>query len=396
MRDFKMYIDGRPTEGALSMDVINPATWQIIAQCPRADATQLCAAVAAAKRAFPGWSRTDIEERCRLISKIVDALESRQSEFARLLTAEQGKPLDQAAGEIAGAIATARGLLTLRMQTKTVLKDNETEKVIEHRTPLGVVAAITPWNFPLVLLIQKVVPALMTGNTVVAKPAATTPPTSLLFGEICNEYLPAGVLNMITDANDLGSMLTSHPDIAKIAFTGSTATGKKVMESAASSIKRFTLELGGNDAAIVLDDVDVPEAARNIFDAAMINAGQLCVAAKRVYVHESQYDEMCHELATLADATIVDNGMKQGTQLGPIQNRAQYEKVKALIEDARSKGKIIAGGEFGDGPGFFIRPTIVRDIDDDARLVWEEQFGPVLPVMSYRSIDEVIQRANDT
>ena len=203
-------------------------------------------------------------------------------------------------------------------------------------------------------------------------------------------------MNVITDQNDLGDALTSHPDVAKIAFTGSTATGRKVMASAASRLKRLTLELGGNDAAIVLDDVDPKQIAPKLFMAAMVNSGQVCLAAKRIYVPESIYDAVCAELAKLAASAVVGNGMDAGTQFGPLQNRMQYEKVKSLIDDARSKGQVIAGGEPVPGPGFFIRPTIVRDLPDSARLVCEEQFGPVMPVLKYKTVDEAIARANDT
>ncbi len=201
---------------------------------------------------------------------------------------------------------------------------------------------------------------------------------------------------MITDQNDLGALLTKHPDIAKISFTGSTATGQKVMQSAASGIKRVTLELGGNDAAIVLDDASVANVAPKVLAAAMMNAGQVCLAAKRVYVPSPLYEEMCDELARLADEIVVGDGMQQGSQMGPLQNKAQYDKVRALIDETRQDGNIIAGGVGHSGPGYFIRPTIVRDISDDARLVKEEQFGPVMPVLSYDDLDDVINRANDT
>jgi acyl-CoA reductase-like NAD-dependent aldehyde dehydrogenase len=239
-------------------------------------------------------------------------------------------------------------------------------------------------------------PALITGNTVVGKPAPTTPLTALLFGEMAVGILPPGVLNIIADANDLGDKLTSHPDVAKVSFTGSTATGKKVMESVASSLKRLTLELGGNDAAIILDDADIDIVAPKIFNAAMANAGQICLATKRVYAHSSHYDALCSALVRLADEAVVDDGLKLGTTMGPVQNKMQYEKVKAYIEDATANGKVIAGGKALEREGYFIAPTIVRDIGDDARLVREEQFGPVLPVMSYDDLDDAIARANDT
>jgi acyl-CoA reductase-like NAD-dependent aldehyde dehydrogenase len=268
--------------------------------------------------------------------------------------------------------------------------------VVEIHAPLGVVAAITPWNFPLGLLMHKVAPALLAGNTMVAKPAGTTPLTSLLFGTLCAQILPRGVINIVADANDLGGYLTAHSGIAKIAFTGSTATGRQVMANAAPAIKRITLELGGNDAALVLDDADVKSVAGKVFQGAMFNAGQVCIAVKRAYVPEAMYDEFVSELCGLADAAIVDDGLKQGTQIGPIQNKAQFDRLASLLEDSRAEGTIAAGGVLPDRPGYFIQPTIVRDIGDDARLVREEQFGPILPVLRYNDLDEAIGRVNDT
>jgi acyl-CoA reductase-like NAD-dependent aldehyde dehydrogenase len=351
--------------------------------------------VQAAKTAFPAWSRLNVAARRAKIMAIADGVEGRLDELARLLTAEQGKPLRDAMGEIGGAAAILRVLASLELPNK-VLLDDAKEKIIEHRTPLGVVAAITPWNFPMSILVIKVAPALLAGNTVVAKPAPTTPLTTLRFAEICNEHLPPGVFNVITDQNDLGALLTKHPDVAKVSFTGSTATGKKVMESAAGSLKRVTLELGGNDAAIVLDDVDTKVIAPKLFAGAMLNSGQVCLAIKRIYVHESLYEAMCGELAELADAAVVGNGMHDDTQYGPLQNKTQFEKVGALMEQTHRDGQFIAGGRISDGPGYFIRPSIVRDISDGARLVREEQFGPVVPVLRYKHIDEAVARANDT
>lgn len=394
-RDFRLLIDGEAIAGASTFDVVNPATGAAFAQCPKADAALVDRAVAAAKRAFPGWAATPIEERAALVAKIADALEARAGEFTSLLTAEQGKPLDQAMYEVMGSVFTLRAFAEMRIEPKT-LRDTDGNVVIEHRTPLGVVAAITPWNFPVILVMNKLGPALVTGNTIVIKPAPTTPLTTLLLGEICRELLPPGVVNVICDQNDLGARLTGHPDVAKVAFTGSTATGKKVMAAAAEGVKRVTLELGGNDAAIVLDDVNPRQVAQKVYGGAMANAGQICVAIKRAYVPEAMYDEFCDELARLAKEAVVDDGSKQGTTVGPLQNRMQFEKVKALLEDAKARGTVLAGGEPLDRPGYFIPPTIVRDLDDDAPLVREEQFGPVLPVLKYADIDDVIRRANDT
>lgn len=394
-QSFHMLVAGRAESGRASFDIVNPASGEAFAKCPRADEALLNEAVEAAKAAFPAWSRKPIEERASTINALADQLQSRAEEFARLLTQEQGKPLNQAMNEVMGSVFTLKAFAAMRLEPK-VLRQEGSSTVVEHRAPLGVVAAITPWNFPLILLMNKLGPALLAGNTMVVKPAPTTPLTSLLFGDICRKILPAGVVNIICDENDLGSALTSHPDVAKVAFTGSTATGKKVMQSAAGTVKRVTLELGGNDAAIVLDDVDPVEIAGKVFQGAMTNAGQICVAVKRAYVPESIYDPFCDELARLANAAVVDDGARQGAQIGPVQNRMQFEKIKEFLADAREKGNVIAGGEALDRPGYFIPPTIVRDLPEDARLVQEEQFGPVLPVLSYSDIDDVIARANDS
>jgi acyl-CoA reductase-like NAD-dependent aldehyde dehydrogenase len=393
--EFRMLIDGSLTPGVSMFDVVNPATAQPFAACPKADEALLERAIAAAKRAQPGWAATPVEERAALVNKLADALEARIGEFASLLTSEQGKPLDQAGYEIMGSVFTLRAFAAMRVEPK-ILRDEGGNKVIEHRTPLGVVASITPWNFPLILLMNKLGPALVTGNTMVAKPAPTTPLTTLLFGELAQAILPAGVLNIVCDQNELGPLMTGHPDVAKVAFTGSTATGKKVMASSASTVKRVTLELGGNDAAIVLDDVDARQVAKKVYQGAMTNAGQICVAVKRAYVPSAMYDDFCDELAKLANEAIVDDGAKQGTTIGPVQNKMQFDKVSALIADAKTRGTVLAGGEPMDRPGYFIAPTIVRDLPEDAPLVQEEQFGPVLPVMKYDDIADVIARANDS
>jgi acyl-CoA reductase-like NAD-dependent aldehyde dehydrogenase len=391
--EFKLVIDGKLVDGAATLDVVNPATGKVFTTCARADKAQLDAAVASAKAAFPAWSATSIETRRQALLKIADALSARIPEFAKLLTEEQGKPLAHAAGELGGAVAMLHAFAAMDLPDK-VLRDDARETIIQRHAPLGVIAAITPWNFPIVLLMIKVAPALLAGNTVVAKPAPTTPLTTLLFGELCAQILPPGVLNVIVDQNDLGGFLTTHPDVAKVAFTGSTATGRKVMASVASTIKRVTLELGGNDAAIVLDDVNVKETAAKIFQGAMVNSGQVCLAIKRVYVPDAMYEEMCAELAALANAHVVGDGLDAATQMGPLQNKVQFEKVKEFLEDARVNGKIIAGGKALDRDGFFIAPTIVRDIPDGARLVQEEQFGPVLPVLKYSDLNDAIARVN--
>ncbi len=393
MSAYKLLINGKLVAGDQSMDVINPATEAVLTACPRASEAQLDEAVAAAKAAFPAWSAQTIESRKAVVSAIADAIEANAESLAQLLTEEQGKPLADATGEVYGTAAFFRYFTSLDLPVK-VIEDSAGKLVEAHRKPLGVVGAIVPWNFPLILMAFKLPPALIAGNTLVLKPAPTTPLTTLRLGELIQDIVPPGVVNIITDQNDLGAPLTAHPDVRKVSFTGSSATGSKVMAGAAGLLKRITLELGGNDAGIVLDDVDPKEVAPKLFQSAFQNSGQVCIAMKRLYVHESIYDEMCDELTTIANDTIVGDGMQQGTRLGPLQNRMQYERVQELIKDAAQHGRIIAGGEVVDQPGYFIRPTIVRDIVDGTRLVDEEQFGPVLPVIKYSDFEDVVKRAN--
>jgi len=393
MKDFKLLINGRLTPGASSMDVINPATEEVLAVCPRASKAQLDAAVAAAKAAFPAWSRTPVAERKQALAAIADAIQANAAELARLLTQEQGKPIGDATGEVYGAAAFFRYFTMLDLPVK-VLDDSDTRKVEVRRRPLGVIGAIVPWNFPLILMAFKVPAALLAGNTVVLKPAPTTPLSTLKLAELIKDLLPPGVLNVIADAGDLGAALTAHPDVRKISFTGSTATGRKVMAGAAEALKRITLELGGNDAGIVLADNDPKAVAPKLFAGAFQNSGQVCIAMKRLYVHDSIYDAVCTELAALAESAVVGDGLEQGTQLGPLQNKMQYDRVMELIEDAKQHGKVIAGGVPVDRKGYFIRPTIVRDISDGTRLVDEEQFGPVLPVIRFEDPEDALARAN--
>lgn len=375
------------------MPVINPATGRAFATAPRADAAQLDAAVAAGRGAFPGWAALSYAERRVFLERFADGVEARFEEFARLMTMEQGKPLDQARGEVGGTIAGLRWFAAQEIAPH-IIRDTPSERITEHRSPLGVVAAITPWNFPLILLVVKLAPALITGNVVIAKPAPTTPLTTLLLGEVAADILPPGVFQTLADANDLGAALTSHPGIAHVSFTGSTATGKKVLANTADTLKRFTLELGGNDAALVLDDADVATVAPAIFGAAMVNAGQVCLAAKRVYAPRAIYDDLCDALGALARAAVVGDGLDQGSQIGPVQNAAQYAKLIDYLAEAREQGRIVAGGAPIEREGYFIAPTIVRDLPGDARLVREEQFGPVLPVLAYDDLGQAIAAIN--
>lgn len=392
MTDFNLLIDGKLEKGDAVISVINPATEEIFAQAPRASQAQLDKAVAAAKAAFPAWSALSFAERGKTLTAIADILDANSDALARLLTQEQGKPLKSAAQEIRGTSAAFRWFATITLDDETRI-DAQGRKFDVRRKALGPVGVILPWNYPLLLIGSRAAPALIAGNTVVLKPAPTTPVATLHFAALIKDTLPPGVFNVITDANDLGDALTGHKDIRKISFTGSTATGRKVMRSAADTLARTTLELGGNDAGIVLDDVDPKAVAPKIFDGAFSNSGQVCIAMKRLYVHESLYDQMCSELALLADSAIVGDGLEQGTQFGPLQNKTQFEKVKSIIDDARRHGTVLGSGATPD-KGYFVRPTIVRDIAEGTRLVDEEQFGPVLPVIKYSDSEDALARAN--
>ena len=345
------------------------------------------------RSAFDRWSLLPISERQARVLELADRMTAERERLARLLSQEQGKPLAEATAEVDFTPAYLRHFAGLELPVE-VLQDDAAGRAEVHRRPLGVVAGITPWNFPVLLAAMKMGPALVAGNTFILKPAPTTPLTSLVLGELCADLFPAGVVSVLADANDIGPVLTAHPDIAKVSFTGSTETGRRVMESAADSIKRLTLELGGCDPAIVLEDADVKSAAAGILGAALLCSGQVCIAPKRIYVHDAIYEDFCGEIAERARDVVVGPGLEEGTNMGPLQNAAQFEKVKDYLEDARENGKIIAGGSALDREGFFIEPTVVRDVSDGTRIVDEEQFGPIIPVVRFSDEADALARAN--
>jgi len=391
--EFKMLINGALVGGSSKAPVINPATGESFADRPVASREQLDEAVAAAKAAQVGWAAASAAERKEVLHAIASRIEENTDAIARTLTLEQGKPLRDSKGEIGLLVATIREFTTMDLEVE-ILEDTPTNRVEIHYRPFGVVASIVPWNFPLGLIGNKLPPALLAGNTMVIKPASSTPLSVLHVAKVIADVVPAGVLNVISDNGGLGGPLSQHPDVAKIAFTGSTETGKKVAATAIDDLKRVTLELGGNDAAIVLDDVDVKKIAPVIFATSFANTGQVCYAIKRVYAQEKVYDELCAELARMADEAVVGDGLDENTRFGPLQNKNQYETVKHYLEIAKKDGRIIAGGQVLDGPGLFIRPTVVADIDDSSPLVTEEQFGPVLPVIRIKDEEDGLRRAN--
>jgi acyl-CoA reductase-like NAD-dependent aldehyde dehydrogenase len=390
-----MTIDGKAVKGSKTTGVVNPATGKVFAEVPDCTKAELDQAMSAAERAFPAWSR-DIATRRKVLNECAAALQQPPEGLARMLTQEQGKPLDKAGQEIMGTSMWCAYTASLDLPTD-VIQNNAQGRIEIRRKPLGVVAAITPWNYPIMLGMWKIAPALLAGNTIVLKPSPYTPITTLMLGEILRDIVPPGVLNVVSGGDELGSWMTSHPTPRKISFTGSVETGKKVAAAAAPDLKRVTLELGGNDAAIVLSDVDLASVAPKIFWGAMENSGQICSAIKRVYVPEQMYAPMLEMLGELAKGVKVGNGLEPGTQLGPINNRPQFERVTELVEDAKKHGaKIVSGGSRVGSEGYFFAPTIVGNISDGVRLVDEEQFGPALPIIPYKDVDDAVRRANAT
>jgi acyl-CoA reductase-like NAD-dependent aldehyde dehydrogenase len=395
MSEFTMTIDGQSVRGDSTAGVINPATGKVFAEVPGCSRNQLDQAMAAAARAFPAWSRDDAGRKQALLAAS-QAIKAKVAEIAPVLTQEQGKPLARATEEMVAAAVWFKYAAGLDLPVE-VVQDDDTRRVEVRRRPVGVVAAITPWNFPILAAVTKLAPALRAGNTVVIKPSPYTPAATLALGAVLRDVLPPGVFNVVSGGDELGAWMTSHSTPRKISFTGSIATGKRVMAAAAPDLKRLTLELGGNDPAIVLPDVDPKAAAKKLFWGAFANSGQVCVAIKRLYVHESIYQPLVDELATIAKSVKVGNGLSEGVELGPINNAPQFERVTMLVEDAKKHGaKFAAGGERLDREGYFFQPTIVTGVSDGVRLVDEEQFGPALPVMPFSHIDDVVQRANAT
>jgi acyl-CoA reductase-like NAD-dependent aldehyde dehydrogenase len=394
--DFALLIGGELVGSERSLEVINPATGAVFARCPAASQAQLDRAVTSARGASGAWSRLSFEERAAAIKRMAGVLRANQDALAELLTREQGKPVSQSRDEIGRAASQSEGMAAIAIPVEKLMEDAE-RRIELHYRPLGVVGIITPWNAPINLAAGPLVSALYTGNTVILKPSPYTPLCTLKLGELLRDVFPPGVINIVAGGDDLGQWMTEHAGIDKISFTGSVATGKKVMASAAGTLKRVTLELGGNDAAIVLDDVDPKAVAPRLFFAAFVNSGQVCMAIKRIYAHERIYAALCEALVEEARKARVGDGLDPQTQYGPIQNRMQYERVRGILEDTKRSGaRILAGGELPDRPGYFFPPTIVADVDENSRLVREEQFGPIVPVLKFNDIDDVVRRANDT
>jgi phenylacetaldehyde dehydrogenase len=377
--------------------ILDPATGTAVGEAPVHTARDLEQAVAAGAAAQPAWAALGHEARSAALLRAADAVERSAEELARLLSREQGKPLNgpNARFEVGACAAWLRVAATTALDPETVVDDGETRAELHYR-PIGVVGAIGPWNWPMMITVWQLAPALRMGNAVVVKPSEYTPLSVLALVHVLNQELPEDILSVVSGGRDVGEALAGHPGIGKVMFTGSTATGKAIIKSSAETVKRLTLELGGNDAGIVLPDADPASIAEGLFWGAFINTGQTCAALKRLYVHEDIYEEVCAALTKVAAAMPMGNGLDENNVLGPLQNRQQFDVVSRLVEAARDSGaRVLLGGNPDDAqPGHFYPATLVADIDNTNPLVAEEQFGPALPIIRYSTVDEAVTMAN--
>ncbi|MBW2942199.1 aldehyde dehydrogenase family protein [Zhongshania aquimaris] len=392
--NYKLLINGESVDSTTKLEVINPATGEVFDSCPSADGALLNEAVAAAKVAQLTWKKSLLSERQRVLKEIATSIANNREELARIITCEQGKTLDFSLFEVDAAQKFCEWFSNQEIPGKKVIEESELLRVEQTRVPLGVVGCITPWNFPLLQAVYKIAPALLTGNAVVVKPAPTTPLSTLFLGQIIKGIVPAGLVNIVSGGNELGALLSAHPDVAKISLTGSIETGKKVVSSSAGNLKKVTLELGGNDAAILLSDIDIAKVIPAVFATSFINSGQVCIAIKRLYVPDEIYDDVCDALSELVKSAVVGDGLNPESQFGPLQNAAQLSKFHHYLDLAKRDGNIIATSECPDSQGYFAPLILVRDILDGTPLVDEEPFCPILPVIRYSSLDDVIYKAN--
>lgn len=394
---FYNVIDNELTSTSATRHGINPATCEPNPEVPVSTHEDVDKAVASARKAFKPWAATPLEKRREALLAFGDAIEECSKDFAQMLTKEQGKPLSQSIQEAGMAKMWIQAFCAMKMPEE-VLEEDEEKKVINRYTPLGVCCGIVPWNYPILLMIGKVTPALYTGNCMIIKPSPYTPYCDLKLGELARKFFPPGVLQVLSGGDDLGPMLTAHPDIDKISFTGSSVTGKKVMESCAKTLKRITLELGGNDPAIICEDVDIAKIIPKVALLSFLCSAQICMMIKRLYVHEKIYDQFRDALVEHTKTLKSGHGFEDDVFIGPVQNSMQYEKVKSLFDDIPKQGwKPALGGELpNEGKGYFITPTIIDNPPEDSRIVTEEPFGPIFPMLKWSDDDDVIARANDS
>ncbi|OTG85453.1 aldehyde dehydrogenase [Acinetobacter sp. ANC 4558] len=390
-----LIINGSKIKGlAEKVGVVNPANENIIVEVPSASIEQIDDAINAATVAFSQWKDVSDDTIREAFTKIVKDIRSEKDEIAALITLEQGKTIGMAQFEVEAGASWIEYIASLEIPVETI--QDPSGKIIQiFNRPLGVVASITPWNWPFMIAIWHLFPALRTKNCIVNKPSEYTPLSTIKLVEIINRHLPKGVCSVVLGKGAVGQALSEHPQIAKVTFTGSTRTGQSILSHSVNTLKGVVLELGGNDVGIVLDDADIDVIAERIFGSAFLNVGQTCAALKRLYVHENVYDALVERLVKIAHAQVIGNGMDAATTFGPVQNKAQYEKVKALIADAVSQGgQIITQHQTVPEQGYFIAPTLITHVHDGIAVVDEEQFGPVLPIMKFKDVEDVLQQTN--
>ncbi|KAM5341357.1 hypothetical protein ACJ41O_014388 [Fusarium nematophilum] len=396
---FANIIDGRFRTTERTRHGVNPSTLEPLPPIPLSGPDEVNAAVDAARRGLAVWASVPLAKRQQAVIKFADAIAGQAEGFAALLSREQGKPVSAGLLETRTSAETLKALAQLPFGDE-VLEDSDERHVLLRYVPIGVSVGIVPWNFPIGLAIFKLGPSLITGNSIIIKPSPFTPYCGLKLAELAQSFFPPGVVQALSGDDSLGPLLTSHPAVQKVSFTGSTATGVKVMQSCATTMKRVTLELGGNDAAIVCADVDIPSTAAQVTGMALYNSGQICMAIKRVYVHASIYGEFLQAAVATAKSMTVGDGKSEATILGPVQNHLQYQRVKDLIASLESEKLKLALGDpsvtSSQKSGFFIDPVIVDNPPDSARIVVEEPFGPVFPILKWTDEEDVIRRANSS
>lgn len=377
---------------------LSPSTLEVIGEVANTSVEEIEAKIGKAKKAQKLWSARPDEERKEILLKVAEALQNNSKHLAEWITREQGKPLSGPGAnfEMQACIGWTQVPASLDLPEEVVFED-ETRKDILYRNPIGVVAAIAPWNWPLMIAIWQIIPSLRMGNAVIIKPSEYTTFCSLEMIRVINTVLPEDILQVVTGRGEVGGYLTSHPEIGKIMFTGSIATGKKVIEASAKNMARLTLECGGNDAGIIVPGLDVAKHLENLFWGAFLNMGQTCACLKRLYVHEDDYEKVVNALAEYSSHIPMGNGAEETSVLGPIQNKMQYDKIKDLIRDSENIGAdFVFKGQKPDLEGYFIPVTLVGNVDNGDRIVDEEQFGPVLPIIKYKTLEEAISKANDS
>lgn len=401
---YPMYLDGKwvGNDFEVFTDVINPATKEVIGAVPTGGAFEAEQAVDAAHKAFKAWSKKTAEERSQLLMKWYQLIDENKHEIARIMTMEQGKPLKEALGEV----QYANGFISWyaeegkRIYGETIPASQPNKRILVRKEPVGVVAAITPWNFPAAMITRKVAPALAAGCTCVVKPANQTPLTALKMVELAHKAgIPNGVLNVITGrSSEIGEVWLKDPRVTKITFTGSTEVGKTLMRGAAENVKKVSLELGGNAPFIVMDDANLVKAAEGLVQSKFRNAGQTCICTNRVYVQEGIADKFIQFFQAELEKLKVGNGLEEGTDIGPLIDKAAYKKVEGFVNDAVKKGGKVtySGLKPDEDNGYFYGPTILTAIHDDMECMKDEIFGPVAPISTFKTEEEVIERANNS